>query len=178
MYASATRSDGLSLTKVASCVSAAVAGVGFFLPWLSVAPDLGALDRLSGERWSDLLRPYTGGLHLQFAGWELAYGPQVRTPVGAGWHLGAVTELWAVLLAAVVAVVFALAVRNARLSSLGVLVTGALGAALLLVSLQHLQDSRLPFTAASLLAGFRLTAGGLVGLIVSGALGLRSRSGL
>jgi hypothetical protein len=178
MYAQATRTEGLSLTKVATCLSAAAVGVGFFLPWLSVAPDLGALDRLSGERLSDLLRPFTGGLHVQFSGWELAYGPRVGTPIGAGWHLAGVTELWAVLVVAVVAFVFALAVRNARLSSLGVLVTGALGAALLLVSLQHLQDSRLPFTAASLLFGFWLTAGGLAGLIVGGALGLRERAGL
>jgi hypothetical protein len=158
--------------RALGALSGIAAGFGFFLPWIRVTPDLARLDAVARYGVSEWIKPFVGGVSARFSGFELASGPRAALPAGLSWEAGATPELWAVVAAAIVALVMVLSGVPRPLVGFGFLGAGGGGLAFMLLGLQRLEDARLPLTAVSNELGLWIAAAGLIGLIVCGLLAL------
>ena len=160
------------LWKLVTSGGAVALIAGFFLVWISVAPDVSAVERIIGSLLPESARSAIGSPRLRYSGLELATGPQIKTPFGAVGQLAGTTELWAAPVLAVAAVASAWSIRAARTAALAVLAEGLFGGGLLLIGLQRLSSEKIPFTAVSPEIGLWITLIGLGGVIVGALVGL------
>ena len=144
---------------------------GFFLTWITVAPDAGPVDQLFGRFIPEPYRSQLLSPRLRYSGLELAQGPQIKTPVGNVGQLAGTTELWAGPVFGVAAVISALAIPAARTAAGVVLAEGLAAGALLFIGLQRLMADKIPYTSISTETGLWVTLIGLAVLLVGAIIG-------
>jgi hypothetical protein len=161
----------MSWRWVAAAGAVALAA-GFFVTWITVAPDSGAIDGLFGRFIPEPYRSQLLSPRLRYSGLELAQGPQLKTPFGTFGQLAGTTELWGAPVAGVAAVISALAIPAGRTAAGVVLAEGLAATALLFIGLQRLLSEKIPYTSISLESGLWISLVGLAVVIVGAIIGL------